>query len=451
MSTKQSISMTVCMDAARGIGNQGHLPWPGMIDKNAFLEQTLYKTIIMGRKTWDSLKGPLKNRTNFVVSRTLKSAPGITIFDSLESAILEAKGSVVIIGGAEIYKEGLKFCDEVRVTEIQEFFRCDTYMPKFESNFKLITSYLDSENSHIKYHRYVRLPHPEHRYLDLIREIFKIGIDRPDRTGTGTLSVFGRQMRFDLRESFPLLTTKKVFFKAVVHELLWFLSGSTNNKILQFNGVHIWDGNASPEYLDKLGLKYPEGELGPIYGFQWRQFGATHNPDGHLVGGVDQIKDLIENIKKDPFSRRHIISAWNPVDIPKMAIPPCHVMCQFYVRPGTGLTGQTGPRYLDCQLYQRSGDMGLGVPFNIASYSLLTYIVAHCCDLTPGEFIHVLGDAHIYNNHIEALKTQLIREPFDFPKLKILSTSKNIFDLKFDDIQLVGYESHSPIKMDLSV
>ena len=282
-------------------------------------------------------------------------------------------------------------------------------------------------------------------YLNLIKDILENGDRREDRTGTGTMSVFGRQLRFSL-DSFPLLTTKKTFFKGIVHELLWFLRGSVDNKELTDLGVHIWDGNCSEEYLKTRGLEnYETGrELGPIYGFQWRHSGGKYlGLEGADLSnpGIDQIKSVIESIKNDPFGRRHIVCAWNPIDIPKMAIPPCHVLCQFYVRKGK----------LDCQLYQRSGDVGLGVPFNIASYSLLTYLVAHCTDLLPGEFIHTFGDAHIYLNHVDQLKLQLTREPFPFPTLKINTQEKDIFKINYEDIVLENYKSHPAIKMDLSV
>ncbi|XP_009332467.1 PREDICTED: thymidylate synthase [Pygoscelis adeliae] len=245
-------------------------------------------------------------------------------------------------------------------------------------------------------------------------------------------------------DQFPLLTTKRVFWKGVLEELLWFIKGSTNAKELSAKGVKIWDANGSRDFLDKQGFSTrEEGDLGPVYGFQWRHFGAEYK-DMHADysnQGVDQLQKVIETIKTNPDDRRIIMCAWNPKDISLMALPPCHALCQFYV-----LNGE-----LSCQLYQRSGDMGLGVPFNIASYSLLTYMIAHVTGLKPGEFIHTLGDAHIYLNHVEPLKVQLQREPRPFPKLRILRKVEDISDFKAEDFQIEDYNPHPPIKMEMAV
>jgi thymidylate synthase len=251
-------------------------------------------------------------------------------------------------------------------------------------------------------------------------------------------------MRFDLRHSFPLLTTKRVFWRGVAEELLWFIKGCTDGNVLKEKNVHIWDMNGTREFLDNRGLSHREvGDLGPIYGFQWRHFGAKYvdkNTD-YTGQGVDQLAQVIETIKTNPADRRIIMSAWNPTDLPDMALPPCHSFCQFYVNDGE----------LSCQMYQRSCDMGLGVPFNIASYALLTYMIAHVCDLTPGDFIHTLGDTHIYQNHIEPLKQQITRVPKPFPKLSFVRKVENIDDFTFEDFHLEGYECHPKIKMDMAV
>lgn len=287
--------------------------------------------------------------------------------------------------------------------------------------------------------------HDEMQYLELIQHIIDHGSKKEDRTGTGTLSIFGAQMRFSLRNNvFPLLTTKRVFWRGVAEELLWFVSGCTNANKLSEKGIHIWDANGSREFLDKQGLQHREvGDLGPVYGFQWRHFGATYdnmhtNYDGQ---GVDQLADVIHKIKNNPDNRRIIMSAWNPVDLPNMALPPCHSFVQFYVCNGE----------LSCQLYQRSGDMGLGVPFNIASYSLLTYMIAHVCGLKPGDFVHTLGDAHVYLNHIEALKKQLKREPRPFPTLEIAHDVPDIDSFSLDKFKITGYDPHPTIKMQMAV
>lgn len=286
--------------------------------------------------------------------------------------------------------------------------------------------------------------HDEYQYLDLIREILEKGKVKGDRTGTGTKSLFGAQCRYSLRDQFPLLTTKRVFWRGVAQELLWFIKGSTSAKELSDKGVHIWDANCSRQFLDGRGLThYEEGELGPVYGFQWRHFGAEYKGMHHdYTGeGVDQLQQVIDTIKNNPDDRRIILSAWNPPDLPKMALPPCHAFAQFYVCEGE----------LSCQLYQRSADMGLGVPFNIASYALLTYMIAHITGLKPGDFIHTLGDAHVYMNHLEPLKQQLERIPRPFPKLVIKRKVESIDDFTFEDFEIVDYKPYPKIKMDMAV
>lgn len=257
-------------------------------------------------------------------------------------------------------------------------------------------------------------------YLDLVRNALNDGEPRPDRTGVGTRSLFGAQMRFDLAAGFPLLTNRKIHLKSVVHELLWFIKGDTNIGYLKDNGVRIWD-----EWADA------EGNLGPVYGKQWRRWESA---DGRVI---DQLKDVIELIKRDPHSRRLIVSAWNVGDLPRMALMPCHVMFQFYV---------TGSGRLSCQLYQRSADLFLGVPFNIASYSILTHMIAQVCDLQPGEFIHTFGDAHLYENHLDQARELLSRDSRPLPKLKLNPAVRDIDGFRFEDIEVVDYDPHPPIK-----
>ncbi|CCF59444.1 hypothetical protein KAFR_0H00350 [Kazachstania africana CBS 2517] len=291
----------------------------------------------------------------------------------------------------------------------------------------------------------------ELQYLELCKRIIEEGEFRPDRTGTGTYSLFAPpQLRFNLNNSrFPLLTTKKVFTRGIILELLWFISGCTDGKKLSEQGVKIWEGNGSREYLDGLGLTdRREGDLGPVYGFQWRHFGAKYKTcdDDYTGQGVDQLQDLIHKLKTNPYDRRLIMSAWNPPDFPLMALPPCHVFSQFYVS-----FPKDGKPKLSCQLYQRSCDMGLGVPFNIASYALLTIMIAHVCDMEPGEFVHVMGDAHVYRDHVDALKEQISREPRDFPKLRIKRKVENIDDFKLEDFEIEDYLPHARIQMKMSV
>ncbi len=261
-------------------------------------------------------------------------------------------------------------------------------------------------------------------YLDLLQQILDRGVAKPDRTGTGTLSLFGHQMRFDLTEGFPLVTTKRIHLKSVIYELLWFLRGETNVRWLQERGVTIWD-----EWADE------RGELGPVYGAQWRSWPL---PDG---GHVDQLGEVLKQIRRDPHSRRLVVSAWNVADLPKMALAPCHVLFQFYVAEGE----------LSCQLYQRSADVFLGVPFNIASYALLTMMVAQVCDLRPGEFIHTFGDVHLYRNHLEQAKLQLERDPRPLPRLELNPEVESLFDFEYEDIQVVGYDPHPRIPAPVAV
>lgn len=278
------------------------------------------------------------------------------------------------------------------------------------------------------------------QYLDLLRTILEQGRPRLDRTGTGTIGIFGHQSRYDLGAGFPLVTTKKVHFRSIVHELLWFLRGDTNAQSLNKVGVTIWDEWATAEQTARFGRS--EGDLGPVYGHQWRNFGATLRPDGtYNNDGVDQIADLIDQLRKNPFSRRLIITGWNPKEANQVALPPCHTLFQFYVQDGL----------LSCQLYQRSADVFLGVPFNIASYALLTSLLAHTTGLKPGEFVHTCGDAHLYTNHIEQARLQLSRQPRSMPILKLNEAVSDLFQFTFDDITLEGYDPHPAIKAPVSV
>ncbi|KAK4131280.1 thymidylate synthase [Trichocladium antarcticum] len=329
--------------------------------------------------------------------------------------------------------------------------------------------------------------HEEYQYLDLVREILDEGELRQDRTGTGTYSIFApRPLKFSLNRAgtaiLPLLTTKRVFTKAVIAELLWFISGDTSSQTLSAQGVKIWDGNGSREFLDSLGLNHrAAGDLGPVYGFQWRHFGATYidSATDYTGQGVDQLARIIHTLRTNPTDRRLVLSAWNPADMAQMVLPPCHMFAQFYVsypraRPTTPAHAHTEtatdadpntdpntaathpppqPRgHLHCQLYQRSCDMGLGVPFNIASYALLTHMLAHVCGLVPGSLTHVLGDAHIYTNHVAALETQLGREPRDFPELEIAAgRAREIDGWRAEDFVVKGYDPHKIIAMEMSV
>jgi dihydrofolate reductase/thymidylate synthase len=440
--------------------------------------------VIMGRKTWESIPDkfrPLPGRCNIVLSRSHGSSGSMgntayTAATSLEDALKfvgsnrEAYENVYVIGGGELYKEAMVSpqLTAIHLTLVEGEVECDTFMPSIDTNvFKLWHAGSPRRDASLRYSFlcYTRtadgngeendkiiasLPacvvkqHEEFQYLDMIKEIIDEGIFRGDRTGTGTFSKFGKTMRFNLRHTFPLLTTKRVFWRGLAEELLWFVKGSTNATELADKGIHIWDGNGSREYLDSIGLtEREEGDLGPVYGFQWRHFGAEYSTmhEDYTGKGVDQLAELIHKIKTNPTDRRLVLTAWNPLALPEMALPPCHMFCQFYVADGE----------LSCQMYQRSCDLGLGVPFNIASYALLTRMIAQVCDLAPGDFVHVLGDAHVYSNHVDPLKEQLLNFPRHLPTLKINPDKKNIDDFTFDDFEIIGYAPHKKIQMTMAV
>lgn len=471
--TLRPFEIVIAVDLAFGIGYRGQLPWaktPLTRDLREFrelttavLDERTRNCVIMGRNTWLSLPDnsrPLPNRLNIVITGTELDAndPNVlrsrALDDALELAYQDKSvANVFVIGGAALYAEALAHpqCWYVRMTRIYAKYECDTHFPPLPARFRLDRRL--GRRSHAEHGiRYELMTyssidsdhHDEYQYLNLAQRILDVGIWRADRTGVGTLSLFGAQHRWDLRHHFPLLTTKRVFWRGVAEELLWFVRGSTDAKLLQAKDVHIWDENSTRQFLDSRGLTdHAVGDLGPVYGFQWRHFGATYtSADADYTGqGVDQLAQLIETIKTNPTDRRLCMSAWNPAALAQMALPPCHMFAQFYVADG----------HVSCHMYQRSADLGLGVPFNIASYALLTYMVAHVCGLKPGELIHSMGDAHIYMNHIEPLREQLLREPTAFPTLRIKRAVTEIDQFEFDDFELLGYNPQARIKMDMAV
>lgn len=355
---------------------------------------------------------------------------------SLPEALSLSSGFPWVIGGGVLFKEAIRSCSEIYLTRIPGTFNCDTFFPPIGPNFALVQS---RKGDACTFLHYVR--HPEEQYLQLIQRVLQQE-PRGDRTGVGTLSLFGPQLSFDLSTGlFPLFTTKRVFWRGVVEELLWFISGSTDATVLAKKGVHIWDANGSREALDKRGLtENREGDLGPVYGFQWRHWGAAYAGPDQEYKGCDQLAKCIEMIKEEPESRRIIMTAWNPLDLPKMALPPCHAFCQFYVDQGE----------LSCHLYQRSADLGLGVPFNVASYALLVHLVAQVCDLAPGRLVMSFGDCHIYANHVEGLKEQLQRNLKSPPRIS-LAPLKDIDDFRAEHIELHEYTHHPTIKLPFAV
>lgn len=455
-----SIVVAYCKN--RGIGLDNNLPWPRLKQDMKFFQDLTTKTksegkknaIIMGRKTWESIGSkPLQGRVNIIISRTKKYKGDFHgTFDCIDNALEYCKNkpeieNTFVIGGSSIYEHAIKKkeCQRLYVTYINGELECDRFFPVINNDFSLrgcSETVDDTIGYNLLVYNRTNNSHGEFEYLSLLQNVLNTGVKRETRSGD-TLSIFGARMEFDISNNVPLLTTKKMAWKTCIKELLWFIRGETDNKTLQNEGVHIWDGNSSREYLDSIGLTDREqGDLGPVYGFQWRHFGAEYK-DCHTDyegKGYDQFMECINLIKTDPTSRRIIMSAWNPPAMKEMALPPCHMFCQFYVNDGK----------LDCQLYQRSGDMFLGVPFNVFSYTVLTMIMAKATGLKPGKFIHIIGDAHIYTDHIKQCEIQLKREPRPFPYL-LIDERENFEEYTIDDFKLVNYECHDRIKAVMNV
>ena len=426
---------------------------------------------IMGYNTWlsipDNMK-PLRKRMNLILSENhaIKETNTCKVFaslgDAFEWSIFNQTGRIFVIGGESIFKQCYQNhknqLDCIYLTQFKYNYNCGgTECKRFPHQLFDITEvvytgdiqksdcYLNLsdeitqvDHSLIIYQNHHYQNKNEYQYLQIMKSILESNNLVESRNGN-VLNSFGERMIFNLKDGFPLLTTKQMGSKTILRELLWFIKGSTNNKELQEKNVHIWDQNSSKEFLESRNLPYEEGDLGPVYGFQWRHFGAEYK-DCHTDYeglGIDQLKNIIHLIQTEPTSRRIIMSAWNPLDIDKMALPPCHVLCQFSVDLMQGT--------IDCQLYQRSGDMFLGVPFNIASYSFLLCIICHITKYTPGKLIHILGDTHIYEDHIQAVKKQLTRVPIQFPTLDISDELYSIDDIKEEYFTLHNYQSYPKI------
>jgi len=448
-------SIIVAIDGGNGIAKDGGIPWSSKSDLRYFRETTFGRgknAVIMGRVTYESIPvqfRPLQGRHCVVVSRTWRQEdhPEVTVCSSFLDALAILGGSVkgheevFIAGGECIYNEAIRdylyLCDRIHVTKFKTDYDCDQYFPW--DDIKDFPTHKDIQRTR-DFQRYIFLPqirHPEHQYLELIRDVAENGDPKPDRTGVGTKSKFGVKMEFDISERIPVLTTKKVNYEMIIKELLFFISGQTNTKILEDQGVKIWKGNTSKDFLLDRGLDYDEGDMGAGYGYQWRHWGAEYKGmDKDYSGqGIDQLSNLVNDIRKDPHSRRLLLSCWNVSQLKDMALPPCHHDVQFYV---------SGDRkYLDCMLKMRSGDLFLGIPFNIASYSILTYMIAHITGLRPRKFIIIIGDAHVYNNHQEQVKKQLGRTPRPFPILSFRGATRlhEIDDFDFKSFILEGYSS----------
>jgi dihydrofolate reductase/thymidylate synthase len=468
----KEFSIVVAATQSGGIGKDNGLPWPRLVDDMKFFRDlTTYhakgkqNAVIMGRKTWDSLPAavrPLVNRINVVISRTKPSQEhtgGALWVADLDDALrqLEATehiGEIFVIGGASLYQEAVRspLCSTLCLTRVLSEFPADKFLPNgFMDHFEAekIDSVLFDQKSGVPFQFQMwtkKRIHEEQQYLDLVQHVLETGEERVDRTGTGTLSVFApHSMRFDLRNnSFPLITTKPVAFRLIAEELRWFCSGSTD--INDLDNCHIWDDNASRKALDNLGLfDRRTGDAGPIYGHQMRRSGANYTScDADYTGqGFDQLADVIKQLKTNKSSRRIIIDNWDPSQMHKQALPACHVLVQFSVNKSNELS---------CQMYQRSCDLILGCPFNIASYSLLCIQLAAVADLKPGIFTHVIGDAHIYKDHIAAARIQISRKPFAFPTLQITRKVASPELYKREDMKLQGYQHHASLgKLKMSV
>lgn len=430
-----------------------HLPWDFKPDMKFFRHMTTrgqgQNILVMGRGTAQSMQLDetkiVKDRITFIASRKTNTLPAIIA--KIKATYQDAV--VSFIGGQDIFRECLMLLHDVTIYKSIIPITLDESShilldPTLFKGFKVHLSDTQCLSQLYSFHiQVLKRYYPENEYLTLVKDVLTSGRSKTDRTGTGTRSLFGKTIRFPLSVGFPLLTTKKVQFRHIATELLWFIRGCTDNKVLRDSGVNIWNDNSTADFIKKSNLPYEPDDCGPIYGFQWRHFGAEYKTCQHDYKnqGMDQLKWVIQEIKKNPDSRRLIVSAWNPCDLDKMVLPPCHTLFQFYVEN----------RKLSCSLYQRSGDIGLGVPYNIASYALLTHIVANVCQLDVGELVLTIGDAHIYTNHIAALQDQLTRVPLPFPKLVFRRVIDDIDTVEVNDFYLEGYVSHPFIAMKMAV
>jgi dihydrofolate reductase/thymidylate synthase len=476
----KSFSLIVAYDRRYGIGLNNTIPWKLPTDLKHFKTITTNKNpnklnvVIMGKNTWNSLPiKPLSNRINIIVSTTITGTTLLknTYFVNSFNKALELGNKfedIFIIGGERIYKEALnhELCQILHLSILDEDYKCDTFFPQdYLYNFKIIS---DQINDNYIYRKCKRLTNSdiintdEIQYLNLIEKVLKEGIYINDRTGIGRITLMGTQMRFNLENNtLPLLTTKKMFTKGIIGELLWMINGQTDSKILEKQGINIWKGNSSKQFLKTNNLNYDEGECGPIYGFQWRRFGANFSEiyminslfDKKITDiildylninkGYDQIAECIRLIKEEPNSTRIIISGWNPTQLKEQVLPACHTLYQFYV--------DSYKKTLSCMLTLRSNDIGLGMPYNICSASLLTYMFAEVCNLKPKELIYSVGNYHIYSNHVEQLKIQMTHKPFNFPTFNFKRKINNIDNFKIDDFDITNYQSYPSIKMEMAV
>lgn len=472
-------TLVIARDEHNGIGRDGRIPWVNKSDIDAFRivttttnDPSKKNLVIAGARTREEMPDSLKNRYLVTLGRdaSYTPPPGVEARDIEHTFIVGGRAAAL----AFYKKHGLPTC--LVLTRIDGVFDCDVHIDDDELWLDHYALYakkrLDGATTFVYVLRgststvippgvrAAGIVPDEAQYTDLVRDILEHGERRDnERTGVGALSVFGRQLRFDLEHSFPLLTTKRTFFRGVVEELAWFLSGETDASILERRGVGIWTGNSSREFLDRSGLPYPEGVCGPIYGAQWRHFNGEYFPTtGSSIGGVDQIKAVIESIRVAPESRRHLVTSLNPSVLDDVVLAPCHVLAQFYA----SAPHRDGKRRLSCHVYQRSCDVGLGLPFNVASYALLTHIIAASTDCIPGELVMSLGDVHVYRNHVDAMRDILTRTPHAPPTVRLtdrvidaVPDPLGIIDAFVADpmgsVQLDGYTSHGRVKLEMAV
>jgi len=475
----KNVTLVIARDGQNGIGRDGRIPWVNKSDIDAFRIVTTTTTdaskknlVVAGYRTREEMPVSLKNRYLVTLGRdaSYTPPPGVEARDIEHTFIVGGRAATL----AFYKKHGLPTC--LVLTRIDGVFECDVRIDDDELWLDQYVLYAKKRLDGATMFVYIlRGSTPsvippgvratgvvpdESQYLDLVRDILEHGERRDDeRTGVGALSVFGRHLRFDLEHTFPLFTTKRTFFRGVVEELAWFLSGETDASILERRGVGIWTGNSSRDFLDRSGLPYPEGVCGPIYGAQWRHFGGEYFPTtGSSIGGVDQIKAVIESIRAAPESRRHLITSLNPSVLDDVVLAPCHVLAQFYA----SAPQRDGKRRLSCHVYQRSCDVGLGLPFNVASYALLTYLIAASTGCVPGELVMSLGDTHIYRNHVDAMREVLARVPHAPPTIRLAdrlvdasSDPLGVIDAFIDDptgsVQLDGYHAHDRVKLEMAV
>lgn len=428
----------VALDNDFGIGKDGKIPWHSKEDLEKFKAITSGGVVVMGRRTYESIGNPLPNRLNVVITQTVDDDrviryPSLARFikDYLAGELPEMKGMKIwIIGGRRLYADMLRYkLGAVHITKIVGNYDCDVFFPLMEGWKPYRVN--ESEHSNLVFEDWLPA-NSEMEYLALLRKTCR-GTPVPSRTGVDCRSITGKSISFDLWPRFPLLTTKRVFFRGVVEELLMFLRGETQTKILEDKKINIWKGNTSAEFLTIRNLPYDEGEMGPMYGYQWRKWTSPSGP-------IDQLAQVIQDIRTSPHSRRHVVSAWNVSDLERGVLHPCHILYQFHVHDG----------HLDCSVYQRSADIFLGVPFNIASYGILTHIIAKLTDLIPGKLTMHFGDLHMYETHSEAISEQLRREPRQFPLLSVL-VDKPLEQYTYDDFELAGYDPHPAIRAPMAV